>query len=119
LGAGAHGYMYGQRHMNIKGVQPYIDATRTGLPLLEQHEISEREAMEDFMMVGLRLLRGVKRSDFHRQFGRELHSVFGSVIDKFTAQGLLLSTPDGYKLSEQGVLWGNEVFADFLSPVSN
>ncbi|PZE22905.1 radical SAM family heme chaperone HemW [Paenibacillus xerothermodurans] len=119
LGAGAHGYMYGQRHVNIKGVQPYIDATRAGLPLLEQYEISEREAMEDFMMVGLRLLNGVKRSDFHKQFGVELETVFGSVLLKLLDKGLLQRTADGYSLTEQGVLLGNDVFGEFLSPVSN
>ena len=45
---------------------------RAGLPILEQYEISEQDAMEDFMMVGLRLLRGVKNSDFAKQFDREL-----------------------------------------------
>jgi putative oxygen-independent coproporphyrinogen III oxidase len=118
LGAGAHGYMYGKRHVNIKGVQPYIDATCCALPILEQYEISEQEAMEDFMMVGLRLLRGVKRSDFNRQFGRELETVFGGAFDKLTTVGLLEITADGYKLSERGVLLGNEVFGEFLSPVS-
>jgi len=117
LGAGAHGYMYGKRHVNIKGVQPYIEATRRGLPTLEQYEISESEAMEDFMMVGLRLLRGVKRSDFSRQFGREMESVFGQVLRKLIERKLLEQTAEGYRLSEQGVLLGNEVFADFLSEV--
>ncbi|TDF96762.1 radical SAM family heme chaperone HemW [Paenibacillus piri] len=115
IGAGAHGYMHGRRHVNIKGVQPYIDATRSGLPQLEQHEISEQEAMEDFMMVGLRLLRGVNRADFNRQFGTELEAVFGSEIDRLTARKLLEPTLEGYRLSERGVLLGNEVFAEFLS----
>ncbi|OXM86133.1 radical SAM family heme chaperone HemW [Paenibacillus rigui] len=115
LGAGAHGYTHGKRHVNIKGIQPYIDATLTRRPLLEHFEISEQEAMEDFMMVGLRLLRGVKRSDFHRQFGRELEDVFGGVLNKLVGQKLLDPTAEGYRLSEQGVLLGNEVFGQFLT----
>ncbi|MCS7458513.1 radical SAM family heme chaperone HemW [Paenibacillus doosanensis] len=115
LGAGAHGYTYGRRHVNIKGVQPYIDATRRGLPLLEEYEISRQDAMEDFMMVGLRLLRGVTRSDFRRQFGSELESVFGDVLKKLLGLQLLEETEDGYKLSDKGVLYGNEVFGEFLS----
>jgi oxygen-independent coproporphyrinogen-3 oxidase len=118
LGAGAHGYMYGKRHVNIKGVQPYIDATRSGLPILEQYEISEQEAMEDFMMVGLRLLSGVKRADFSKQFGREPESVFGSALSRLTDRKLLERTPEGYRLTEQGVLLGNEVFGEFLSAVT-
>ena len=36
LGAGAHGYADGQRHVNVKGVQPFIDATLNRLPVWKQ-----------------------------------------------------------------------------------
>jgi len=114
LGAGAHGYVKGRRHVNVKGVQPYIDATKDGLPVLEQDEVSEREAMEDFMMVGLRLLRGVDRADFEAQFGRSLDATFGATIDRLTKQGLLEPTMAGYRLTRSGILLGNEVFGAFL-----
>lgn len=114
LGAGAHGYVGGRRHVNIKGVQPYIDATRERRPLLDSFEVSEEEAMEDFMMVGLRLLRGVARTDFRAQFGKELDDVFGTVAERLAAQGLLEPTADGYRLTERGIPLGNEVFGAFL-----
>lgn len=117
LGAGAHGYVRGLRHVNIKGIQPYIDATRKGRPLLETSEVSEEEAMEDFMMVGLRLLRGVRKADFTEQFGRKLEDVFGDVLDKLCGQGLLEAQPEGYKLSARGLWLGNEVFGEFLGAV--
>ena len=34
-----------------------------------QFEVSREEAMEDFMMVGLRMLEGVRNKDFMEQFG--------------------------------------------------
>ncbi|CAG7639587.1 Heme chaperone HemW [Paenibacillus solanacearum] len=114
LGAGAHGYVHGLRHVNIKGVQPYIDATRSGLPILEKNEVDREEAMEDFMMVGLRMRRGVRRADFMEQFGCEPESVFGAVIDKFLRLELLERTEEGYKLSDRGLPLGNEVFGEFL-----
>jgi putative oxygen-independent coproporphyrinogen III oxidase len=114
IGAGAHGYMRGFRHVNIKGVQPFIDATFKGLPILEKFEVTEQEAMEDFMMVGLRLLSGVKREDFRRQFGRELEEVFPEQLKRLTAQCMLTADSEGYRLSEQGLLFGNDVFVQFL-----
>jgi putative oxygen-independent coproporphyrinogen III oxidase len=114
LGAGAHGYVHGARHVNVKGVQPYMDATLQGLPILEKSEVEEVEAMEDFMMVGLRLLQGVRRADFTAQFGCELHSVFGPTIERLKGQGLLEESLDGVRLSEKGILLGNEVFGAFL-----
>ncbi len=114
LGAGAHGYVRGERHVNVKGVQPYIDKTKEGLPLLERFAVEEDEAMEDFMMVGLRLLRGVDRADFRAQFGRELEDVFGGTIDRLQRQGMLEPTMNGWRLAPDGMLLGNEVFGSFL-----
>lgn len=119
LGAGAHGYVHGQRHVNIKGVQPYIDATRSGLPLLEKNAVEVHEAMEDFMMVGLRMLGGVRKADFNEQFGMELEDVFGYVLQRQCGLGLLETSAGGYKLTERGVLLGNEVFGEFLGAVKN
>ncbi|KPV56171.1 coproporphyrinogen III oxidase [Paenibacillus sp. A3] len=119
LGAGAHGYVHGQRHVNIKGVQPYIDATRSGLPLLDKKAVEVHEAMEDFMMVGLRMLGGVRKADFNEQFGMELDDVFGHVLQRQCSLGLLEASAGGYKLTERGVLLGNEVFGEFLGAAKN
>ncbi|RJX38254.1 oxygen-independent coproporphyrinogen III oxidase [Paenibacillus pinisoli] len=120
LGAGAHGYAQGIRHVNLKGVQPYIDANRERLPRLDVYDIPEAEAMEDFMMVGLRLLEGVRTSKFAEQFpGHSLEEQFGPIIEKLLGNKLLerLET-DGdtvYRLTDQGVLLGNEVFGAFIA----
>ncbi len=116
LGAGAHGYVGRNRHVNIKGVNPYVEAAKAGLPRLEQFEVSREEAMEDFVMVGLRMLDGIRKSDFRAQFGEELDQVFARPLGKMVDAGLLESHRDdeGYRLSKQGVLFGNEVFAEFI-----
>ncbi|CAM3114989.1 radical SAM family heme chaperone HemW [Paenibacillus lupini] len=119
LGAGAHGYASGLRHVNVKGVQPYIEYTKTKLPRLEENSVPEYEAMEDFMMVGLRLLKGVRASDYAAQFeGRKLEDKFGSIIEKLEKNGLLERIEDAgdtiYKLTDKGVLFGNDVFGSFI-----
>ena len=82
-----------QRHVNIKGVQPYIDAALQRLPRLSTALISEQEAMEDFMMVGLRLLDGVRDRDFELQFpGHTIDGVFGTQLEPPLQEGLLQRT---------------------------
>ncbi|WP_199624731.1 radical SAM family heme chaperone HemW [Paenibacillus alkalitolerans] len=115
IGAGAHGYVRGARHVNVKGIQPYIDAAKIGLPVLEKADVSEAEAMEDFMMVGLRLLEGVSRREFHSQFGVELEDRFGPALHSLTEGGLLEETAAGYRLTDRGILLGNEVFGAFIN----
>jgi putative oxygen-independent coproporphyrinogen III oxidase len=119
LGAGAHGYANRLRHVNLKGITPYIDSARAGLPRLEEHRVSEDEAMEDFMMVGLRLLEGVSASRFAGQFpGESLEERFGTVLQSLVEKQLLVRLETAgdvvYRLSDQGLLLGNEVFASFL-----
>jgi len=118
IGAGAHGYVNRQRHVNIKGVQAYNDAARKGLPRLDQFVVSPNEAMEDFMMVGLRMMQGVTRAHFQEQFGAELDEVYAPQLSKLLQAGLIEATADGYKLSDRGVLFGNDVFAEFIDAKS-
>jgi len=118
LGAGAHGYVGRQRHVNIKGVNPYNEAANKGLPRLENFEISREEAMEDFLMVGLRVLDGVSRSRFREQFGISMEEVFAGPLNKMVGAGLLDATEDGYKLSSKGVLFGNDVFGEFIGSLT-
>jgi putative oxygen-independent coproporphyrinogen III oxidase len=114
VGAGAHGYVGGVRHVNVKGVQAYIEASRVGLPRLSEEVVSETEAMEDFMMVGMRLLEGVTREAFMVQFGRKLEEVFEKPLGRLLEKGLIEATVDGYRLSAVGVTLGNVVFGEFV-----
>lgn len=114
LGAGAHGYMKGVRHVNVKGVSAYIAAANEGLPRLETVPVSREEAMEDFMMVGLRMTGGVSNVDFRRQFGIGMEEAFSDPLNRLIASGLLVPTEGGYRLSEEGLMFGNEVFAEFI-----
>ncbi len=115
LGAGAHGYVDGKRHINIKGVNPYNEAAANGLPRLDASDIDRDEAMEDFMMVGLRMLEGVSKARFAKQFdGQQLDDVFRKQITRLLRDDLLEPTEAGYRLSEKGLLFGNDVFAEFV-----
>lgn len=76
--------------------------------------------MEDFVMVGLRMLDGIRMADFTAQFGVTLEETFHNQLHKMTSAGLLEMHEDhgGYRLSEKGVLFGNEVFAEFIGALT-
>lgn len=118
LGAGAHGYVGRQRHINIKGVNPYVEAANKGLPRLDTFTVTPEEAMEDFMMVGLRMREGISDVAFKHQFGRSMEDIFGASLHKMLSAGLLDRTPEGYRLSKQGVLFGNDVFGEFVGALT-
>lgn len=118
LGTGAHGYLEPYRYSNVKGIQAYIDSLLTGnRPIAEKYEVTPQEAMENFMILGLRLCEGVEDQRFKKQFGKSIEQEFGDILENLIRQGLLIKKEGKFTLTEQGLLFGNEVFASFLTDV--
>lgn len=52
-------------------------------------QLSREARMEEFMFLGLRMTRGVSEMDFVRLFGVKMETVYGAVIERLMANGLL------------------------------
>ncbi len=117
LGAGAHGYINGKRHANIKGITPYIDkiVKENQLPRMEEWGISLVEKKADMLMLGLRILDGVKFADYRKIFAEDMMVKFGKQIEQLVSKGLLEQDLSGIRLTKKGLIFGNEVFAEFIS----
>lgn len=114
LGAGAHGYAEGIRHENVRGVGEYIRLSGIRRPIADTHRVAVGEAMENHFILGLRLREGVSRHRFTNLYGRPPEAVFGPVLESLRSRGLIRIEEDRYRLTEQGLLFGNDVFASFL-----
>lgn len=89
------------------------DAIRL-VPVRSYPALSEEEQMEETMFLGLRCAAGVGKEAFAARFGREMDDVYGNVIRKYAALGLLEDIGTGIRLTKQGVSVSNVVMADFL-----
>jgi len=82
-------------------------------------EIDKKTQIEEFMMVGLRLVsEGVSRQRFFTRFGLNLDEVYGPTIVRLIEKGLLEyggNTADNLRLTRRGCLLGNRVFVEFLN----
>lgn len=114
LGAGAHGYVSGERHVNAGPLAIYMQMSKDGLPRVEQFGVPREDAMEEQMILGLRLREGVDLSRFAERFGVSVHEVFGNIIEEETAKGMLEQQDGCLRLTRKGLPLGNEVFARFL-----
>jgi oxygen-independent coproporphyrinogen-3 oxidase len=115
FGAGAHGYVAGIRYMNVKSVQEYIDQIdKKGSARCEDHPVSVKEAMEETMMLGLRLSEGVSSESFYQRFGVRLEEQYGQQLHNLLSKGLICSDGQRYRLTKKGIFLGNEVFAAFI-----
>jgi oxygen-independent coproporphyrinogen-3 oxidase len=71
--------------------------------------------MGETMMLGLRLLReGVPYGRFAARHGLAVQEAFGPELHKLRAQALLTWDEDRVRLTPEGLLLGNRVFAEFL-----
>lgn len=78
--------------------------------------ISNTEAFEESLFLGLRLNEGVSLSALRSQFGEAmLHSAMPSLLEVRDA-GLLELNPERMRLTAQGRLASNEVFSRLLIP---
>ncbi|MGN7468586.1 radical SAM family heme chaperone HemW [Brevibacillus sp. SAFN-007a] len=114
VGAGAHGYVCGQRHVNAGPLLLYMQKCKEGLPRVEQFAVPKEDAMEEQMILGLRLREGVDLAEFASRFGVSAHEVFGTIIEEEIAKGMLEEQDGRLKLTKRGLPLGNEVFARFL-----
>lgn len=80
----------------------------------EWEVLSVKERMAETMFLGLRLTKGVSEQAFYEQFGRSLHEVYGSVLEKHRKNGLLKQKDGFFFLTEYGMDVSNYVMADFL-----
>lgn len=115
FGAGAHGYLPGRRTGNIRPLPAYVkQAMKDGKPILSTEIIGEKEQIEEEMFLGLRKLAGVSKIDFREKFGFSPDALYRSEIDLLSAKGWLQDTGEVLHLTEDGLLFGNEVFEKFL-----
>ena len=118
LGAGAHGYVSGERHENIAHPRSYIAAiefAQAPLPALaSRYTPDRRTAMSDWLTTRLRLLEGFAPGEFEARFGLALESSVGEVLADCRQAGVLELEPR-VRLTTRGRLLHGEVSARFLA----
>lgn len=88
--------------------------SRTAIGEDIQH-LSGEEQMEEYMFLGLRLMKGVSKKEFVRQFGCSMESIYGEIIVKLMKDGLLQNIgTDRIGLTPYGIDISNYVMAQFM-----
>ncbi len=76
--------------------------------------LEEKEQMEEFMFLGLRLAKGISKKEFFQRFLVDIGNVYGKIITEYTSMGLLCENGDRLYLSDAGIDVSNVVMAEFL-----
>lgn len=119
IGAGAHGYMDGERYENVAHPRDYVAAVGRGettcRPALESSYRPEGPtAVSDWLALRLRLLSGFDASEFALRFGREIRDAVGPILAEGRDAGVLEVEPR-VRLTRAGRMLHGELTARFLA----
>src|SRR5699024_2188741 len=107
---GSSSLMEGERFSNTSDMKEYLeDSGHPGRLRRDRQKLSEKDRMEEFMFLGLRMTAGISEKDFLDTFGREIHTVYGSVIRKYVEGGFLGEEKGRLYLTRKGISVSNPI----------
>lgn len=117
LGLGASSLIQKKRFRHRSDLPGYLAGAEAAEHLCEEEEVlTVKDEMEEFMFLGLRMMCGVRKSEFLRLFGVLMDEVYGEPLYKMEKNGLLEIKGDTVRLTGRGIDISNYVFAQFLLP---
>ena len=66
------------------------------------------------MFLGLRMMQGVSKKRFFKEFDMNMDEVYGDVLKKWEKTGHLKMEGDNVSLTDSGIDISNAIFTDFL-----
>lgn len=115
IGAGSHSYFEDKRFNNVYGLKEYITSLDNNiLPWENINSISIEEQISDYMILGLRLIRGIDMKRFSDRYGTEVLNIYEDKIERLIKKELLHIEAGMLKLTMKGLDLANQVFIEFL-----
>lgn len=115
FGLGASSYFLGERFHNTADKSEYVQNAANPEKLRQEvHCLSKEEQMEEFMFLGLRLCKGISKTEFEKKFGENIEEVYGNVLKRLIGLDVLLEAGDCIALTDFGIDVSNQVLAEFL-----
>lgn len=121
FGTGSASLYKEERETNIADISKYIE--KTGklsddflISDIKEYKdkLSAEEQMEEFMFLGLRLMKGVSLEAFEEKFGMKYIRVYGEIVEKLRKQKLLEVNDNRLWLTEKGIDVSNYVMSEFM-----
>jgi oxygen-independent coproporphyrinogen-3 oxidase len=119
LGCSAHSFAMvdgrARRWSNQRDVLQYVETIERGAsPVVEDQELTETDLRAEALFLGMRMMRGVDVREYNEVFGVDLRAQHRDDLDRFREAGLVEFDGDVVKLTRNGALMSNEVFAAFV-----
>ena len=81
---------------------------------IDRRQLTAEERLEDALFTGLRLRNGIDIEDVGRRYGVDVWDRFGTDLEPFVAERLLVREGPRLRLTRDGMLLANEIMAVFV-----
>ncbi|MBQ9785730.1 MAG: radical SAM family heme chaperone HemW [Clostridia bacterium] len=110
FGPAAYSDFGGERFGNTSDVCAYIDGKDV---CGERERVSVRERANEYVMLRMRLCKGISRAAFEGRFGMDF-SPMAQGLERYVSMGLVSKTADGYAFSPEGMYVSNAILSEIL-----
>ena len=116
FGCSAHSFDgRARRWSNQRDVLRYVENVEQGTsPIVEEQELTDADLRAEALFLGMRMMRGVDVREYNELFGVDLRAEHASELARFREAGLVEFEGDLIRLTRNGALMSNEVFAAFV-----
>lgn len=116
LGPAAHSMVDNCRFSNVKDIISYKESLKKGkLPQEEKQILTQKEALEERIFLGLRMMKGLDLKVLDKEFDINFKEEYKEVLEKLESKSLITVKNDILKLTALGVDLSNRVFVEFIS----
>lgn len=109
FGCGAHGYVGNIRYANTMSLTKYLSGDFT----LEKNLLSKQDEMDNEIMLGLRLLKGIDEIAFQKKYGLTVEEAYPNV-EALIKSGLLIRTNNYISIPEDYIYTMNSIIIKII-----
>jgi oxygen-independent coproporphyrinogen-3 oxidase len=114
LGPSAHSYNQGSRQWNIANNALYIQSIEKNKVPFEMEKLDLRTQYNEYIMITLRQIEGFSLSYIQQNFGTAYHTHTLETLVPFVQNGQLITTKNGYALSNNAKFFADGIASDFF-----
>lgn len=110
IGAGAHGYINNERYKVSSNLLLYINGERK----IEKEVIDNKLHKEEFIMLGLRLKKGLNINNYKNIFGNNFLEEFSDLINILIKQKLVKVDNNYFRCTKKGFIIQDQIIVRFF-----
>ena len=108
FGPAAHSFFGGIRFAHSRDIEAYL----RGESIIESSDaIAGGEAMDEYVMLGMRLSEGIDIEKFNSTFGVDFHKHYGSVFERFAPEYVYIDK-NNCRFTDKGMLVSNYILSE-------